>query len=183
MSSSSSKEAFMKLLRVIYGVILIILIFAGLNQPVHSSEYKYESAAIVDRVLDGDTIKVRLHDGRVEKVRIYYIDAPEYGIYYSTERVQPFGFESYIALDNLIRGKEVLLKHNGKRTYGRLLASVYIDDTSVAEHLVSEGLAWHWERYSDSTVLSDLQNKAQLKGVGIWSHSEPLEPWKFRRLN
>lgn len=90
----------------------------------------------VERVIDGDTIEVRT-DGRVEKVRLLNIDAPE-----SDECLNAEATELLARL--LPPGTPVTLEHDVERTdrYGRLLAGVVkADGTLVNAEVARAGLA------------------------------------------
>lgn len=79
--------------------------------------------ARVTEVVDGDTIHVRLRDGREEKVRLIGVDTPE-----STREVEPYGKEAAAYTKKRLNGKTVYLELDaGERDkYGRLLAYVWL---------------------------------------------------------
>jgi micrococcal nuclease len=97
--------------------------------------------AEVERVVDGDTIVVRL-DGRSERVRYIGIDTPE--THHPDKPVQRFGPEATEANRRLVEGRTVLLELDvePRDKYGRLLAYVYLEDgTFVNASLVEDGYA------------------------------------------
>ena len=77
----------------------------------------------VTEVVDGDTFYL----GNGDKVRMLGINTPESG--------RPYAQEATDFLTNMILGKEVTLVNDSKNSdsdsYGRLLAHVYVNDTSV----------------------------------------------------
>lgn len=77
----------------------------------------------VTGVVDGDTIHVRLKDGREEKVRLIGVDTPE-----STREVEPYGKEASAHTKKRLQKKTVYLELDvGERDkYGRLLAYVWL---------------------------------------------------------
>jgi micrococcal nuclease len=84
--------------------------------------------AQVERVVDGDTVVVRL-DGQSVKVRLIGVDAPESAD--PRKPVQRFAHESAAFLRQLVEGKTVRLAHEpaGARLdkYGRVLAYLYLE--------------------------------------------------------
>jgi hypothetical protein len=48
--------------------------------------------------------------------------------------------------------------------------------------IVAEGLAWWYKRYAPKDAdLKDAENDARSSKKGLWSHPNPIPPWKFRR--
>jgi len=48
--------------------------------------------------------------------------------------------------------------------------------------IVAEGFAWWYKRYApDDTDLRKAENDARALKKGLWSHPNPIPPWKFRR--
>src|SRR4051794_29543591 len=83
--------------------------------------------ARVLRVVDGDTIKVRLDDGSTERVRYIGIDTPE-SVKPNTP-VQCFAKKASHYNASLVAGRAVTLRMDAEARdrYGRLLAYVYTD--------------------------------------------------------
>jgi endonuclease YncB( thermonuclease family) len=106
-------------------------------------ENLYHYRGIVTKVYDGDTITVDVDLGfhvtlKGEKFRLYRINTPEVR---GPEKDQ--GIISRDWLRNRILDKEVMLVtvKDKKGKYGRWLADVWIDDVSVNDELVTNGLA------------------------------------------
>ena len=102
--------------------------------------------ATVVRVIDGDTIDVRLEDGGVERVRYIGIDTPE--TVHPTRGVEPYGPEaSAYNAALLARGTVLLEKDVSERDrFDRLLRYVWVEQPGgdflfVNEALVLAGLA------------------------------------------
>jgi micrococcal nuclease len=100
------------------------------------------AVALVERVVDGDTVVVRL-DGRDVRVRLIGVDAPE-----SVDPRRPverFARESAAFLRGLVEGKRVRLAYEpaGARvdTYGRTLAYLYLEPggTFVNREIAARG--------------------------------------------
>ena len=101
--------------------------------------------AKVIKVYDGDTItvaaKLPFYESPIYRfsVRLRSIDSPE--IKGLSEKECQLAIESRDALDTLIFGKIIELRHNGKEKYGRLLADVYYNDIHVNKWMVDNGYA------------------------------------------
>ncbi|WP_051203981.1 thermonuclease family protein [Hugenholtzia roseola] len=115
---------------------------------------------LVLKVLDGDTFVVQYHNLPIT-IRLANIDVPELRT--------DFGKKVQRYLSDLILSQEVEIQVFKKDTYGRYLAEVHFKNESLDEKLVSEGLAWHWEKYSLKPELTNLERFAQDQKMGIWS--------------
>ena len=97
--------------------------------------------ALVLRVVDGDTIYVRL-DGKQYSVRYIGIDTPE--THHPTDGADYWGFEATDANKSMVKeGQTVILQRDISETdiYNRLLRYVFVGDTLVNAELVRMGLA------------------------------------------
>lgn len=125
----------------------------------------------VTKVIDGDTIEVNLN-GKLEKVRMLLIDTPE--TVHPRRPAQPYGKEASDFTQKLLLNKEVKLEKDqeDKDKYGRLLRYIYVEDQSVQELLLTEGLA-RVAVYPPNTKYEqkyrELQDQAKAKKIGIWS--------------
>ncbi|MEW5899319.1 MAG: thermonuclease family protein [Bacillota bacterium] len=95
---------------------------AGKQTPDQATPEKYVPASVT-KVIDGDTVWVRLKDGREEKVRLIGVDTPE-----STREVEPYGKEAAAYTKKRLEKKTVYLELDvGERDkYDRLLAYVWL---------------------------------------------------------
>ena len=96
----------------------------------------------VVRVVDGDTVDVRLGHQGTTRVRLLNVDAPE--TVDPNRAVECLGPEASQRLKELLpEGSSVDLAFDDERTdrYGRTLAGVYADGALVNAQLASEGLA------------------------------------------
>lgn len=142
------------------------------TEPVHVAESGVLQG-ICSRVTDGDTLTVRLSDGREEKVQLFGIDAPE--------RDQEHGNKATAALSSLVLNKKIRVTYPGREDLGRINGKVYVDDQYVNLILVKEGHAWHSDKYGpNEDDLRAAQQEARSAGKGLWADSHPLEPWRFR---
>lgn len=155
-----------------YLFISLILFIAFLTQSWFSSQSN-EFLRVIG-VKDGDTV-VLLTSGKTEiTVRLSEIDAPE--------RKQAFGTVSRTFLSDLIFGKEVKLEKSGTDRYGRTLGFIYMrNGTNVNVEMVENGMAWQYDKYSNSAVLKKAQASAKSRRIGLWRDPYPVAPWEFRR--
>lgn len=123
-------------LTLLPALLLLVLGCAPLAPPPEDPE----GAVSVLRVVDGDTIEVRL-GGKEQRVRYIGINTPE-----SVDPRRPverFGKEASVRNRELVQGKTVRLERDVSETdrHGRLLRYVWVDGALVNETLVREGFA------------------------------------------
>lgn len=132
-----------------------------------------EFSARVIGVVDGDTVKV-LYQNKPIQIRLEHIDCPEKGQAYSTKAKQ--------FVSNSIFGKTVKVVNKGKWHWNRLIAEIYYDkNQNLNKSLVKNGLAMHFIKYSKSKEYSELEQKARINKVGVWSLSKVIAPWEYRK--
>lgn len=114
---------------------------------------------IVVSVPDGDSLQLK--DGR--RIRLLGVDAPERG--------RCMASEARAKLVELAQGKHVQLKNIVTDSYGRMLATVIIDDLPLQRTLLSAGLARNRSSVSNpyNQVLKDSGEAAKAAKLGIWS--------------
>ena len=128
-------------------------------------------AAHVERVVDGDTIVVRV-DGRSERVRYIGVDTPESvkpGV-----RVQCFAKSAAKENRRLVLGRDVRLTYDAERRdrYGRLLAYVWRGELLVNAELVRLGYGKPLEiapNLAHAPQLRELATAARRGRRGLWS--------------
>jgi micrococcal nuclease len=125
----------------------------------------------VVRVVDGDTIRVRLDGGRTERVRYIGIDTPE-SVKPGTP-VQCFAKKASHFNASLVSGRQVMLKTDAEERdrYGRLLAYVYADGRFVNRELVARGYARTLTippNVAHADEFAQLARRAREAGVGLW---------------
>ena len=135
--------------------------------------------AKVIRVVDGDSVNVlRISDKEELRLRLYGIDAPE--------TKQPYGRESKDALKGLLGpNTEISVEVLDKDRYGRLICKLHLnsEDISANEWMVSEGNAWHYEKYAPNDMsLQSAEKTARKNKLGLWSSIDPIPPWQFRKI-
>lgn len=125
---------------------------------------------VVVRVVDGDTIHVRLGE-RVEKVRYIGVDTPE--IQHPTRGEEPGGRQAAQVNRRLVAGRQVQLELDvqARDRHGRLLAYVWVGDLMVNAELVRLGYAQVLTvppNVKHRELLVKLQREARDAGRGLW---------------
>jgi micrococcal nuclease len=164
-------------------VFLLLAIAGGGGLDLFDSgEDTITGAAIggrVVRVVDGDTVKIRLGDRRgTRTVRYIGVDTPE--SVKPGEPVQCFGKQASEFNRRMVAGRHVRLRVGRERTdrYGRLLAYVYVqgkDRRFVNEELVRAGYARTLEispNVDFARRFRALERRARRAGRGLWGACE-----------
>lgn len=143
------------------------------NEKEKQNSNRMMKATVVANI-DGDTIKVKLENGKTESVRFLLIDTPE--TKHPKMGVQPFGPEASAFIKQIAPvGKEIELEFDvsEREKYGRLLAYVWVDGQMLNRILIEKGLARVAYIYPPNTKYVDYlkgeQFVAQREKVGIWS--------------
>jgi micrococcal nuclease len=172
------------MIRNLYIVCLLLLL--GCDHPESKKYNRFNETTISNEstnepdgykvigVKDGDTFVV-LINGKEQVIRLEHIDCPE--------KKQPFGKKAKQFASDLCFGKNVLLNHDNKYDRNkRLIAEVIlINGININKELVSNGLAWHYKKYSKSQEYAELEIFARNNQIGIWSESNPKAPWDWRK--
>lgn len=123
-------------------------------------------------VLDGDTVLIH-HSGRMLKVRLVDIDAPE--------KDQPFGTAAQRSLADMVLGKQVQFVSQAMDGYGRMIARLSADGVAVNAEQIRRGMAWEYSHYHSDRVLVALEAEARRVPRGLWSQDAPTPPWTWRK--
>jgi micrococcal nuclease len=148
---------------------LLPLLLLALAASAWSAEPRRPEGVVV-RVVDGDTIHVKLAD-RVEKVRYIGVNTPE--VHHPTRGEEPGGRAATEVNRRLVAGRRVRLEFDVQERdrYGRLLAYVWVGETMVNAELVLRGYAQVMTvppnvRYQQ--LFLRLQRDAREAGRGLW---------------
>lgn len=157
-------------------LVLLLLVALVLLRPWESldglgrDEVPETAVVPVTRVVDGDTVEVRL-GGETEDVRYIGVDTPE--TVKPGAPVDCFGPQASAFNHRLVEGRRVRLVLGEERrdVYGRLLAYVYLGDRFVNAELVRRGLARTLtippnDRYA--ARFERLEIAASRAGRGLW---------------
>jgi len=134
----------------------------------------------VTGVVDGDTVHVRLENGKEEKVRFIGVDTSE-----STREVEPYGKEAAAYTTKRLNGKTVYLEFDvGERDkYGRLLAYIWFSPPEKGGEAEVRAKMFNARLLLDgytqvmtvppnvkyAGLFVKLQQEAREQGKGLWS--------------
>jgi micrococcal nuclease len=145
-------------------------------RPAVANTGAVEANAVVEHVVDGDTIDV-LIDGTEERIRFTGIDTPEKARLDTGTPAECFGDEATAFTESLLPvGTAVRLERDvvGRDDYGRILAYVYRagDGIFVNYEIVRQGYARPLtippnETHADLMVMA--ARDAERDDVGLWS--------------
>jgi micrococcal nuclease len=149
--------------KYLYSILILFLLILAIGCTT-------STAPTVTRVIDGDTIEVKIN-GTIYKVRYIGIDTPEL----DDERPEFYALAQEATRLNrqLVEGETIRLERDVSATdkYGRLLRYVYVGDIFVNAELVRQGLAWA-KTYEPDTKYQDILEKAEVEArqdkIGIW---------------
>lgn len=159
-----------RLVRTRLRLAVFLLLLSGLPSLALAQGF---SGRVVS-VLDGDTIAV-LHDGKVERIRLHGIDAPE--------RDQDYGQRAKQLAEELAHGQHVTVETKGQDRYGRTVGDVLLlDGRYLNKELVRAGLAWWYCKYSSDHTLNEIEQDARDNKRGLWNARVPIPPWVYRKL-
>lgn len=127
----------------------------------------------VVHVIAGDGLIVLVGEKRLN-VRLEHIEAPEKG--------QPYGTASRQSLIAICGGEVATIQASGKDRNGRTLARVSCNGIDAGAEQARRGMAWVLDRYAPAdSPLYAVENEARAARRGLWSASEPVPPWEWRR--
>ena len=124
-------------------------------------------------VKDGDTIEI-LVGKTIYTIRLNGIDCPE--------KSQSYGENAKKFTSSKCFGTYVKVIKKDVDKYGRIVGDVILSDGNILnQELLKNGFAWHYKKYSSDIRLSQLENEARKKKIGLWKESSPTPPWEFRQ--
>ncbi len=138
----------------------------------------FDAPGSVARVLDGDSVLLRVAGGGLRGVRIAGIDAPEKG--------QPYADASRRALLALLHEREVRVEVVKTDRFDRWVGRVFVENRDAGLAQLRAGLAWHFTRYDADLApavrrrYARAERQARLRAVGLWRDAAPQPPWEHR---
>jgi micrococcal nuclease len=143
-----------------------------------SAAFAESLEGLVVRVVDGDTIHVRVAD-RVEKVRYIGVNTPE--LHHSQKGEEPGGRAALEVNRTLVNGRRVRLETDvqARDRYGRLLAYVWVGEVMVNAELVRRGYAQVMTippNVRHQALFLKLQRDARDAERGLWRWGAPGAP-------
>lgn len=140
----------------------------------HKLPDRYSGRAVVERVVDGDTIELTTGD----HVRYLGMDTPE--TVDPRKPVQCFGHEAADKNRELVEGREVTIVPDveDRDKYGRFLRYVYQGDTFINLALVQQGYAYAYPyppNVAHEAEFRAAERAARTAKVGLWQAC-PVRP-------
>jgi endonuclease YncB( thermonuclease family) len=143
----------------------------------------------VTKVSDGDTIHVTTPEKTKLTVRLYGMDAPEtpkinQRTGYINKPGQPYGEESWKALEAKIMGKQVRMDIIDIDRYKRMVGMIWIGNRNINLEMVKEGYAEAYleylkEPYREQFIRAEKEARSARRG--IWSLPGYERPNDFRK--
>ena len=157
--------------------LVVLVALLGGAAPT-GAEPSAPDTGLVVRVVDGDTIHVRLGD-RLEKVRYIGVNTPE--VHHPRKAEQPGGDEAHAVNRRLVGGKRVRLELDvrTRARYGRLLAYVWVGATMINAELVRLGYAQVMTippNVRHQALFLKLQRDAREAERGLWRRGASASP-------
>lgn len=130
----------------------------------------------VKSVSDGDTFTTTSGD----RIRLCGIDAPE--------KSQPLGPESGDYLRSLLSSGQVMVSEVEKDRYDRTVAEVFVvssTEISIQEEMLKSGNAYLYRQYlgncPNARSFEDAEAIGRSQNAGVWSRSDLVKPWDYRK--
>lgn len=137
---------------------------------------------MVTHISDGDTLWIRPEPAdnnkrAAVKIRLNGIDAPEV--------CQPYGEKAKQVLAERLLRKQVLVQPRRLDTYGRLLATVSLEQSphpvpDVGAWMVERGHAWSQRYKQDAGPYAVHERRARQQHRGLFAHPGAQRPRDFR---
>lgn len=141
--------------------------------------WSQELTGHVVRIIDGDTLVLLDANNTQHKVRLAGIDCPE--------RKQAWSTKAKQALSDYVFDRQVTVDWDKRDRYQRIVGKVLDGQRDVNLALIRDGLCWWYRRYADEqsavdrVLYSDAEEEARKGRSGLWSDSQPVPPWEWRR--
>ncbi len=153
--------------------LLTIFLLEGSTIPFANERASDDGFFPVVKVVDGDTIDVRIAN-KEERVRLIGINTPE--TVDPNRPVECFGIEASNKAKDLLEGKRVRLEADASQQerdkYDRLLRFVFLEDgTNVNALMIREGYAYEYTYnlpYKYQTEFKDAERDARTNSRGLW---------------
>ena len=164
MKKKNSKKIFLFLLIILFFFCLGYLITIIENEGKTAKITESKQIAMVNKTIDGDTIKTDLGE-----VRLLGINTPE-----KKERL----YEEAKNFTSQLENKEVILikTNEDKDKYGRLLRYVEYNDKIINEEILKNGLAtlYYYDYDSYYEKLKKAEEQSRNNKLGLWQESQNI---------
>lgn len=155
-----------------YWFVFLFIIIISKNESYKLAKKETIIGKVI-AITDGDTFKLLTKDSTLIKIRLANIDCPE--------RKQPYSAKAKQFVSDAIFNKTVTLNVLKKDRYRRYISNVIYDDSlSITHQLLKNGLAWHYRKYSNDSLLQALEDIARKDKLGLWQDENAVAPWVWR---
>lgn len=157
---------------------LWVSVSSEVDEPSCYADINIEKMEVkLSKCVDGDTVKVKLNNGKIETVRFLAVDTPE--LSHSNKEVLEYANKAKDYTCNLLeKANKIILEfdNNSDRRdkYDRLLAYVYTDDVMLQKNLLKNGyakVAYLYNDYFYTEELKKLEQNAKTNKKGIWKNN------------
>jgi micrococcal nuclease len=142
------------------------------------SEEKGDKAEIT-RVVDGDTVEAKVRNETVT-IRFQGVDTPEvhaentpedWECNLSSQHLREYGKKASEFVKENYSNTKARIIYKGKGVYGRTIASLYVNGTSLEKQLLRKGLAQTYEStdFEKKSRYQQIESKIRRKEIGVWS--------------
>lgn len=150
---------------------LLFLFLHTSPSPITTISVKQTGRAV--KIIDGDTFDLLTKEKKILRIRLYGIDCPE--------RKQDFYQSAKKALAGYIFNKEVEVSITGRDRNRRMIGMVFCNAQNINLAMIKDGYAWHYKKYSADTAFAKAEKQARAERKGLWSKSNAIAPWEFRK--
>jgi micrococcal nuclease len=162
--------------RFAWCAVVLGLALPGAWAQAKKPERVSEIAGTVTRVIDGDTLWVKVADDQpIAVIRIEGVDAPE--------SCQDGGKDATQALARWSLNKPVRVKVAARDEHSRWVGKVFEGQTDLGEQLVRDGHAWSQRYKWDRGPYVMQERMAQTLKRGVHAAGGAVNPREFRKTN
>lgn len=159
------------------------------NSPIKNSVNNNLVKATVTKIIDGDTIDVKLPEGETKRIRFTLVNSPESKGEKYKDNPEPYALEAAAFTEKILKNKTVWLENDIEKTdkYGRTLAYVWLENieynvgnvgydfnnpVTINELLLLHGYS-HIAIYKPNVLYLErfqkIEDLAKVNKYGIWS--------------
>ena len=160
-----------------------ILTFGGIlesNTPIDTTP----PTSIITAVHDGDSYYFRGLVPSNKFARLNGVDCPEISSPY-VSKTQPYGREIGDSVRILLKGRQITYTVYGLDKLKRPLVGVFVNETDVAEILLTKGWAWYYSPNNlpsaTKRLYKSLERTAKKKKLGLWADPAAIKPTAWRK--
>ncbi len=140
--------------------------------------------SVITAVHDGDSYYFRGLVPSNKFARLNGVDCPEISSPY-VSKTQPYGREIGDSVRVLLKGRQITYTVYGLDKLKRPLVGVFVNETDVAEILLTKGWAWYYSPNNlpsaTKRLYKSLERAAKKKKLGLWADPAAIKPTAWRK--